>query len=253
MIPSVFVSVAQEFLDSLGFGFEIIFPQADIIVFSPVLPKVKFSTLYGLAEFVCIRQFDLQEEILLPWRNPHERIRSTILFEYDGASTVFRLQFRIEFTRALQHPIGQSERLPRFPLLPIGPGGWRCLGVFIIVNKPAFQFVHHPGEHQGDGVADPECPHLEGDQRQRAVEERNHVEEADRNIFGHDHCDVLILWIAFFLDIPVLNGPDDVGLVCCPKLNFHLVPPIGLGILEEQIEPPGTRLSPFPIPQLQIA
>lgn len=74
MIPSVFVSVAQEFLERLGFGFEVIFPQADIIVFSPVLPKVKFSTLNDLAEFVCIRQIDLQEEIFLPWRNPYERI-----------------------------------------------------------------------------------------------------------------------------------------------------------------------------------
>jgi hypothetical protein len=63
------------------------------------------------------------------------------------------------------------------------------------------------------------------------------------DVLGDDHCDVLVLGVAGLLDVPVLDGADDVRLVGGPELDLDLVPRGRLGVLEEQVQATGPWLS----------
>src|SRR5260370_37567717 len=60
---------------------------------------------------------------------------------------------------------------------------------------------------------------------------------------------MLVLRVTFSLNIPILNGPDDVRLVGRAKLDLDFVTAIGFGLLQEQIEPADAPLEPFLILQ----
>jgi hypothetical protein len=56
---------------------------------------------------------------------------------------------------------------------------------------------------------------------------------------------VVVLGIAFTLDVPVLDGANDVALIRAAQLNLDLVASAGVGVLQKQIESPRTRLNSF--------
>jgi hypothetical protein len=51
---------------------------------------------------------------------------------------------------------------------------------------------------------------LDSNKRDRLVEQVDHVQKSARDVFCDDHGNMLVLWVTALLDIPVLNGPDDV-------------------------------------------
>jgi hypothetical protein len=64
---------------------------------------------------------------------------------------------------------------------------------------------------------------------------------------------MVVLRVPFPLNIPVLDCPDDMGLVCLSELEFNLVPSQGLWVLKEKVESPRSWLYPLSIPQDKIA
>ena len=63
---------------------------------------------------------------------------------------------------------------------------------------------------------------------------------------------MLVLRIPFALNIPVLDGANDVGLVRRAKLNLNLVAPASLDILHEEVQPSGPRVEALAILQNKI-
>ncbi len=59
--------------------------------------------------------------------------------------------------------------------------------------------------------------------------------------------------VALLLDIPVLDGPNNVALVSLTELDLHLVPSIRFGVLKQQVEPAGPWLAALPILKIQVA
>ena len=78
--------------------------------------------------------------------------------------------------------------------------------------------------------------HLNGDEWNETVEEADNVQETACDVLRNNNCRVIVLRIAFAFDVPVLEGPDDVGFICPSKLDFNLVSAVGVSILEEDIQ-----------------
>jgi hypothetical protein len=95
--------------------------------------------------------------------------------------------------------------------------------------------------------------HLNRDERDSAVEQVDDVQEPARDVLGHDHGAVLILRVSLAFDVPILDRPNDVGLVRKSKLNFNFVAAIAFGLLKEQVQPTGARLVPFFIFEDEVA
>jgi hypothetical protein len=64
---------------------------------------------------------------------------------------------------------------------------------------------------------------------------------------------VVVLGIAFALDVPVLDGANDVALVRAAQLNLDLIASAGVGVLQKQIEPPRARLNSFFLLENEVA
>ena len=78
-------------------------------------------------------------------------------------------------------------------------------------------FVRPHSHHVEDTRRDNrECPvdlnalDLNGNQRDRPVEEAYHVQEPARDVLRHNDGDMVVLRVSAFLDVPVLDGADDV-------------------------------------------
>jgi hypothetical protein len=56
-----------------------------------------------------------------------------------------------------------------------------------------------------------------------------------------------ILRVAFPFDVPVFYSADDMCLVSRSELQLHLVTPIGVRILEQEVQPSCSRLNSFPV------
>jgi hypothetical protein len=95
--------------------------------------------------------------------------------------------------------------------------------------------------------------HLEGQQWDGSTDQGQDVHVAGRDLLGHEHGGVLILRVSFAFDVPILDRPNDVGLVRKSKLDFNFVAAIALGLLKEQVQPTGARLVPFFIFEDQVA
>ena len=93
---------------------------------------------------------------------------------------------------------------------------------------------------------------LDRDKRDEAVEQADHVEEPAGDVLGDEDRDVVVLGIALPLDVPVLDGADDVRLVGLAELDLDFVPPVGLGVLKQQVKASSTGLWPLAIPQHEV-
>lgn len=56
---------------------------------------------------------------------------------------------------------------------------------------------------------------------------------------------MVVLRIAFALDVPILNCADDMGFVSCAELKFDFVPAFRLKVLKKHIQPAPARLNAF--------
>ncbi len=72
-------------------------------------------------------------------------------------------------------------------------------------------------------------------------------------ILRNDHAAMIVLRVPLSLDVPVLDGADDVAFVGSAQLNFHLIPAVGIDVLKKEIEPTSPRLSPLLVLQNEIA
>jgi hypothetical protein len=91
-------------------------------------------------------------------------------------------------------------------------------------------------------VAELQSLHLNGHERDEAVEQADHVQEPARDGLGDNDGGVIVLGVALPLDIPVLDGPDEVGLVGPAELDLDLVAAVRFGILAKQVQPAGVGL-----------
>ena len=98
---------------------------------------------------------------------------------------------------------------------------------------------------ESECIANLYCAELNRDQWDGMVKQPNDVEEPTRNVLSDDDGDVFVLRVALSLDIPILNGPDNVRLVEASKLQFNGIAPIAIRIGKQQIEPPARRLRSF--------
>ena len=87
----------------------------------------------------------------------------------------------------------------------------------------------------------------------KPFEQADHVEEAARHVLRDEHSHVLVLRIATLLDVPVLDGTDDVRLVGRAELELDLIAGVRLRVQQQQIETSGPRLPALAISHLQIA
>jgi len=78
------------------------------------------------------------------------------------------------------------------------------------------------------------------------------VQEPACDVLGDDHCRVVVLGISLSLDVPILDGSDDVRFVGFAQLNLDLVPPVRLRILQKQVETPSPGLGPLTILQDEV-
>ncbi len=53
---------------------------------------------------------------------------------------------------------------------------------------------------------------------------------------------MVILRITLLLDIPVLDGADNMSFIGRPELNFHLIPSLCVEVLKKKIETSCTGL-----------
>jgi hypothetical protein len=86
-------------------------------------------------------------------------------------------------------------------------------GFVLLVGNAQPHQVQHGGGVERDNAAEVQRPHLDCDQRNGLVEQADDVEEAAGVVFGDNDGDMVELGVAGFLDIPVLDRADDVGLV----------------------------------------
>jgi hypothetical protein len=88
--------------------------------------------------------------------------------------------------------------------------------------------------------------------RPPSVEHADHVEEPAGDVLRDDYGDVVDLGIPLPLDVPVLDGADDVRLVRLAELDLNLAPPVPVGILEQEVEPSGAGLGSLTIPEDEV-
>jgi hypothetical protein len=60
---------------------------------------------------------------------------------------------------------------------------------------------------------------------------------------------MVVLGVSAALDVPVLDGPDDVGLVRRPELDLNLVASVALSVIEQEIKASSMGLTASDRPQ----
>jgi hypothetical protein len=54
---------------------------------------------------------------------------------------------------------------------------------------------------------------------------------------------MLILWIPFAFDVPILDGTYNMRLVCLAELDLDLIPMIRIGILKQEVQSTSLRMN----------
>ena len=75
------------------------------------------------------------------------------------------------------------------------------------------------------------CTCLYSDEGNCTVEQRDDVQKAARDVLRDQDCAMVILRIALPLDVPILDGSNDMGLVCRAELKLNLIATFGVRIL----------------------
>ncbi len=79
------------------------------------------------------------------------------------------------------------------------------------------------------------------------------VEEPRGDFFRDQHGDVVVSRVAAALDIPIFDRADDVARVGRAEHQLDFVTPVELLVVQQQIEPPGSRLDFFRGDQFDLA
>ena len=120
----------------------------------------------------------------------------------------------------------------------------RCLCLYVVVNRSKLDLIKDLSKHQGELVTYLDRAYLKSDKGNEAVEQAYYVQEATRDVLSYDDSRVVILRIALTLDVPVLNGADDVRLVGPTELNLNLIALTRGWISKQQIETPELPILP---------
>ena len=70
---------------------------------------------------------------------------------------------------------------------------------------------------------------------------------------GDENRDMLILWVASPLNVPVFDGADDVRLVHGAELDFDFVAGACFGIRQQQIKAPGPGLPALAVAHVEVS
>ncbi|MCH8855936.1 MAG: hypothetical protein IIA03_06800 [Proteobacteria bacterium] len=89
---------------------------------------------------------------------------------------------------------------------------------------------------------------MDSNYRNDTIEQADYIEETTGDVFGDDDRTVVVLRVTLALDVPVFDCPNYVTLVTSTKLYFDFIPPSGIWILQQDIEPPSFGLWTFPVP-----
>ena len=161
--------------------------------------------------------------------------------------------YRFDFIHEPEQLVRKCERLLRtaiaFPHCTVGGLRQRL----VIVHHAVANLVKHADEGQRVLVPNAIGRHLQRDQRNGAIEQRNDITEAGGNIFGDNDGRMLVLRIELSLMVPIFDGADDVAFVGGAELDFDFVAFESFGVLQQEIEPSGAELTPFLILEDQVA
>ncbi len=61
---------------------------------------------------------------------------------------------------------------------------------------------------------------------------RDDIQESAGYVLGHDDGAVVVLRVSLPLDVPVFDGPDDMGFIGRSELQLDLIAAIGIGVLQ---------------------
>lgn len=165
-----------------------------------------FLYLFGLRKL----ELDAHPRALRPEHG--EVARAAVLREADVKLIVFQLVSRFDLVDPLNEAIRHANRLFRSFLRPVV--SVRDFGdLLVLVKKAERHLVQYFLKRDPNVIAKFVGVHLDGNQGDKSVEQTDHVVEARRDFFSHDHCAVVVLGVAFALMIPIFDRPDNVALV----------------------------------------
>jgi hypothetical protein len=127
------------------------------------------------------------------------------------------------------------------------------LHLLVLVHEAPHHFIHDGREHECNVIPEPQGVHLYRNERDGAIEEADHVQEASGDLFSDDDRAVLVLGVPLALNVPVLYCANDVGFVRRPELDLYLVATERIRVLEQKIETACARPRTLPVLQDDIA
>ena len=102
----------------------------------------------------------------------------------------------------------------------------RCTTQTLLQN-----FTDSISKHKANLITKPQSTHLQSDQGNMTIEKPDDIQKSACYFFSHDHSKMVILRVAFTLNIPILYCSNKVALICTSKHNFNFITNIGLCIL----------------------
>lgn len=178
--------------------------------------------------------------------------RDTSLRETDVRFVVLQLQRWVEGFAQIKNFVGHLDCFRGSTIFPVAAvGGFE--GFLIFINKPKTKGINDLREVKPDPVAYVDGRHLKGNDGDEPVEQPDDVKKTRCYVFCDQYTDVLVLGVATTLNVPILDGSDDVRFVGCAELQFRLVADEAINFFEEQVETTARRLSSLFVDERQIA
>lgn len=137
-------------------------------------------------------------------------------------------------------------------MLPVRPVGG-LLSFLLVICHTDREVVEHRSRGQREHIADLEGAQLDRDERNKPLEQADHVEESAGDVLSDNHRDMLVLRVSAALQVPVLDGSDDMSLVGRTQLNLDLIPGRRLRLGQEQVQPTCPGLPPLHISYGEVA
>ncbi|MND43461.1 hypothetical protein D3C80_342560 [compost metagenome] len=143
------------------------------------------------------RHLELEAEVTALGAEGHEVVGLPVLCETDVELVVLELQVRRDLMYQLQHLVRHFHgRFAAFHHHPVVPVGRRRGCILILVYDAARQFVDDLREDERDLLAHLDSLHLDRDERDRAVEQRDDIQESAGYVLGDDDGAVVVLRVS---------------------------------------------------------
>jgi hypothetical protein len=189
-----------------------------------IIHNIKTCRLQPFLGLDGVLQPNLKSNESLLGSKDHEVAGLSISCEADVELVVFQFQGGVVLLGYAKQLIGHRDGLLRPPRFPVGSvGGF--LSLLILINEAKRKQVNNSREDQSYLATGLKRSHLDGNERNHAIEQVDYVEEAACDVLRDDDGSVLVLWIPFALNVPVLDCTDNMAFIGCAELNLNFIPP----------------------------